>query len=292
MSIRRGETIAFPSIMKRQSLALLLTALITASAPVVPAADEVAFQSKLIGQALPYAVILPEGYHDAANRERRWPLVILLHGWGGNHRSFLTDEAGEREAAKLRWIIAMPEGGNSLWTDSAAEPRALFERYVVEEWLPAVEARYRCSAHRVVAGFSSGGYGPLKLALRHPQKFAGAIAVGTETRIGDFTEQEGVEFRAKDAYAWRHMNDVLGPSDSAHRRANQLFRLAADRDVFGPRFTLICGRAEPAQRLEGNRRLAKMLGITLQETAARHLWEDYAAAFAKALKDCSPTTKP
>jgi enterochelin esterase family protein len=77
-------------------------------------------------------------------------------------------------------IVAVPDCmtalGGSQYVDSAAVGR--YETFVVREVVPFVDARHRTLAdarHRGVCGKSSGGYGALMLAMKHPDVF-GALA--------------------------------------------------------------------------------------------------------------------
>jgi len=73
-------------------------------------------------------------------------------------------------------IVVMPDCftryGGSQYINSSAVGR--YEDYVVEELVPFVDAQLRTIAdrdHRAVTGKSSGGYGAMRLAMRHPDVF-------------------------------------------------------------------------------------------------------------------------
>jgi enterochelin esterase family protein len=133
-------------------------------------------------------VYLPPSYD--AEPARRYPVVFVLTGFTGRGRMLLNDNpwspslddrmdalvaAGASEA-----ILVMPDCftrfGGSQYMDSAATGR--YETHVVEELVPWVDRTWRTlagRAHRGVAGKSSGGYGALRLGMRHPGVF-GALA--------------------------------------------------------------------------------------------------------------------
>ena len=46
--------------------------------------ETVRFESKLVGAALPYNVLLPADYKHAASKAKRYPVIYLLHGLGGS----------------------------------------------------------------------------------------------------------------------------------------------------------------------------------------------------------------
>jgi S-formylglutathione hydrolase FrmB len=107
-----------------------------------------------------YAVVLPAGY---SREEKRWPAILLLHGNGRNHRTLIEDAATKASLLESRAVIVMPDGGKSWWRDQ----KALLD---LLDWLgPQLNLDRRRTA---CAGWSMGGYGSLKLAVDHPERFA------------------------------------------------------------------------------------------------------------------------
>ena len=79
--------------------------------------ETVQFQSKLTNATLPYNVILPPDYRAAS--ATRYPVLYLLHGFGGHYSDWATRTNVADYAAQYRMIVVMPEGNNSWYTDSA-----------------------------------------------------------------------------------------------------------------------------------------------------------------------------
>src|SRR5882672_10983825 len=50
----------------------------------------ISFQSKLVGQTLPYIVVLPVDYDEPAARSKRYPVLYLLHGLAGHYDNWTT----------------------------------------------------------------------------------------------------------------------------------------------------------------------------------------------------------
>jgi S-formylglutathione hydrolase FrmB len=74
-------------------------------------------------------------------------------------------------------ILVMIDGhtrfGGSLYLNSPANGQ--YEDYIIDELIPYIDRTYRTKPgrdHRGIDGKSSGGYGALALAMRHPQCFA------------------------------------------------------------------------------------------------------------------------
>lgn len=134
-------------------------------------------------------VYLPPGYDDTPNR--RYPVIYVLAGHGGSGPLMLAPMAwGEsfperldrliRSEAMSPVIAVLPDCwtifGGAQYINSTALGR--YEDYLIEELIPYVDATYRTlplHEHRAITGKSSGGYGAVVQAMRHPELF-GAFA--------------------------------------------------------------------------------------------------------------------
>lgn len=134
------------------------------------------------------AVYLPPGYQD--DPDRRYPVIWVLASftsWG--ERLFNLQAWDENIVERMDRLIgegtcqpalmAFPDAftryGGSQYINSTATGR--YEDYIVGELVPLVDAHFRTLAardHRAVMGHSSGGYGALTLAMRHPDVFGAA----------------------------------------------------------------------------------------------------------------------
>ncbi|MCY1023450.1 alpha/beta hydrolase [Pyxidicoccus sp. MSG2] len=150
--------------------------------------DSRALDGNLLGDSptRELGVLLPPSYFSAP--ERRYPVVYLLHGLGARKDGHLGAVGVQRAAFRQMEEGAMPElilvavdGTTSLGGSYYARSPAIgdFETYVVREIVGAVDARYRTRAEatwRAIAGFSMGGHGAIKLAMKYPGVFS---SVGT-----------------------------------------------------------------------------------------------------------------
>ena len=135
-------------------------------------------------------VYLPPSY--GLEPGRRYPVTFVLTGFTGRGRMLLNDNPWspslpERMDALIargaceEMILVMPDCftryGGSQYLNSSATGR--YEDHVVAELVPHVDRTYRTLAgreHRGVMGKSSGGYGALALAMRHPDRFGGVAS--------------------------------------------------------------------------------------------------------------------
>ena len=133
-------------------------------------------------------IYLPPSYDT--NAARRYPVVLVLTGFTGRGRMLLNDHPWSPAlddrmdtlvaAGMPEMILVLPDCytrfGGSQYVDSPAT--GPYETHLVEELVPFVDRTYRTLAardHRGVAGKSSGGFGALRLGMRHPDVF-GALA--------------------------------------------------------------------------------------------------------------------
>jgi S-formylglutathione hydrolase len=156
--------------------------------------EEITFHSRsleenLIGDSPDRAmyVYLPPSYFEKA--ERRYPVIYLLHGYQGSYTQWMSEGAvwNIRDVmdslingmAVREMIIVMPDAlnqfGGSFYTNSATTGN--WEDYIAKDLTQYIDGNYRTLAHgasRGIAGHSMGGYGALKLAMKHPHVF-GAV---------------------------------------------------------------------------------------------------------------------
>ena len=149
----------------------------------------------LLNREVAYRVVLSPGYGLVTSRAKRYPVLYLLHGWGGHYDSWLTHSSLRQYAAEHQLIVVTPEGGEGWYTDApGGEP---YESHLLRELVPDVDARFRTIPHRRgrgVAGYSMGGYGALKFGFKHPELFAFAATLAARGIAHDYRQRPGGHF--------------------------------------------------------------------------------------------------
>jgi putative tributyrin esterase len=211
---------------------------------------DVVFHSAALGREMKYRVILP----SVVAAHQRFPVVILLHGGGGDFREWSNDSdvAG---LIKGNFVLVMPEGGYSYYVNSAEHSADRYEDYVAKDLLSDAQARFPIATNRenrAIVGVSMGGFGAIKIALSHPELFvfAGALSPAIDVPRRQFSFRRIQQSRA--------MRSIFGPWGSETRRRDDPFLIA--RSVVpaeAPYLFLSCGTDEGL--LEPNRQFAVVL---------------------------------
>jgi S-formylglutathione hydrolase len=132
------------------------------------------------------SIYLPPGYKRGARR--RYPVLYFLHGF--------TDDDAEWYGLKKHWInlpavidralaggearpmiVVTPDAytrfAGSMYSDSVTTGD--WEAYVIQDLVPYIDKHYRTipePSSRGLAGHSMGGYGTLRIAMKHPGIFS------------------------------------------------------------------------------------------------------------------------
>jgi S-formylglutathione hydrolase len=137
------------------------------------------------------SIYLPPSYQTSPNR--RYPVLYILHGftdrddhWFGakpnstNVPALL--EADLDKGAAREMILVMPNAytryAGSFYGSSVAIGD--WETFVTQELVTFIDGHYRtltASANRGLAGHSMGGYGAIRLAMKHPGVYSSVYAM-------------------------------------------------------------------------------------------------------------------
>jgi putative tributyrin esterase len=182
------------------------------------------------GSKVKFSVILPRDY---AVGERRFPVLYLLHGFGGHYSDWCTHSHIVEYAKRYEEIIVMPEGANSWYVNNYTNPKMQWEDYIIEDLIPYVDAHYRTVASRpgrTIAGLSMGGYGALFLGLRHHDTFAavaslsGVVASANLPRWDEPLVETEANNKAYDGIR-KALAEDFGPQDNPARNGEDPFLL-------------------------------------------------------------------
>jgi S-formylglutathione hydrolase FrmB len=247
------------ALVARQRRACLLLLVLTCTARAQSSSVQtIQLQSKLVDTTLSYSVILPPDYRTSS--ATRYPVLYLLHGFGGHYGDWVTRTNVADYAAQYRLIVVTPEGNNGWYTDSVSTVTDRYESYILKELIPDVEKRFRTIESRYgrgIAGLSMGGYGALKFGLKSPGTFAFAGSMSGAVAVPSWTEDDYQNLKSIRDSAF----SAFGPIGSEARNANDIFEItrkfSAARIASLPYLYLDCGTEDIL--ISDNNRLAALL---------------------------------
>ena len=129
-------------------------------------------------------VYLPASYTTSPTK--RYPVIYLLHGFGGTERTWLrfpvkpAMDTLVRNGTVREMIVVMPNGNNvfsgSFYTNSSSTGN--WDDFISRELVSYIDGKYRTISRpesRGLAGHSMGGYGAFTLGMRHGGDVYGAV---------------------------------------------------------------------------------------------------------------------
>lgn len=169
-------------------------------------------------ERLQAAVILPASY--SAEKDRRYPTVYVMGGWGSSRHDALTGFPQKRYGMsgfgeEKVFVFLEHACGSGYHVFCGSETNGPLEEALLGELIPWIERTYRVDADpraRFLMGQSSGAWGSLWLLISHPDRFGGAY-VGSPDPV-DFTDFIGTDIYAAGA------NVYYGPDGELKRFAS------------------------------------------------------------------------
>src|SRR5258708_658272 len=147
--------------------------------PVLGKVEKRTYDFKDAGKEMEYSIYVPTKY----DKDKKSPLVVALHGLGGNPQQFMRTRGLTDQAEKLGFIVVAPMGysprggyGMRFGKGSKDDPPnvpELSEKDVMNV-LEIVRKDFSIDADRIyLMGHSMGGGGTWHLAIKHPDIWAG-----------------------------------------------------------------------------------------------------------------------
>jgi enterochelin esterase-like enzyme len=174
-------------------LAILLPLLAMIATPAAARVDKITVHGESLEGNLEHnsadrtvLVLLPPSYDSAA--KKRYPVLYFLHGYNSQAEGTVEwTKMEQRQLASMKasgreFIIVAPDSdtlmGGSMYSSSVTTGD--FEAFITKDLIGYVDSHYRTLAKRDsrgLFGHSMGGYGTLKMAMKHPELFAAIYAL-------------------------------------------------------------------------------------------------------------------
>ncbi len=186
--------------LKTKCFNLLAVLLLLCASAKCANVDTVSIYSNGMHNAYKCVVITPQKHKG--EKGQRWPVVYLLHGYGGWYANWILRVPELTSYAdQYRMIIVCPDGATNSWyVDSPMDSSIRYETYIAREVPAYIDAHYPTIANRTaraITGLSMGGHGGLMLGLRHADFFgacgsmSGAVELESITRKYELMKRLG-----------------------------------------------------------------------------------------------------
>lgn len=188
-----------------------------------------------------YNIYLPPGYHEDV--ARRYPVVYYLHGATGTEKSdadfFRIADRLVRAGDIGEVIYIFPNGGAyssyADWEDDYPK----VETMIIEELIPHIDRSYRTLSSRegrAAMGYSMGGDGSLRFAMKHPDLFCAVASMAGAFGWGLGVQPEDSVFEWATTHADRlrgqlALKFVVGDEDRLLTRHHRLLAQLDDLKI-------------------------------------------------------------
>lgn len=159
------------------------------------------FFSQALNTDKTYYISLPDGY-DESDTTKKFPVVIFLHGASVNAglavqqiEPYLSNTLTSVIFKNLfKVIFVVPDGSaepflGSFYTNSSLYGN--FEDYIASDLLTEISTNYNTYDVRdkwAIMGHSMGGYGCMKIALKHPEDYIGVATLSAPLHITHYND--------------------------------------------------------------------------------------------------------
>ena len=240
------------------------------------AVSDVRFPSRSIGGQLWYRIVVPQHAPGA-----RLPVLYMLHGGASNPVDFQQHTDAVRQAIARQLIVVTPDAGSSWYTNAKHRRNARWEDAIVYDLAADVESRFPAlpgREHRGVVGASMSGYGAVKLALKHPDRYSYAASMA-----GSFDVTRRFPNFLNPAQSWDEWR-IFGFRPRTRLDEDVYVLLADASSPQSIRWFLSCGTED--QFNSDNRKLAQLLrergaNVEVLEAPGAHDWNPWSKALPR-----------
>jgi putative tributyrin esterase len=127
------------------------------------------YYSHSLSKSSRFNVVFP----DSPDAPRPWSVYYLLHGLSDDNTTWSRRTSIERYVLGYPLMVVMPDGGRG-WYTNAVDGDAC-EDDLLKDVIGLIEKDFPVRAERAgraIGGVSMGGFGAVKLGLKHPELFA------------------------------------------------------------------------------------------------------------------------
>ena len=243
--------------------------------------------SPSMGREIKAVVVLPPEY--TKHSDKKYPVLYAFHGYDAPYTTW-SDMSPLRKALATKpiLVVSFDADRGSWYLDSpniqmnylrppatnAVPAKSLFTTFFFDEFIPAVDQRYRInSRQRMLTGFSMGGFGALHYLLTKPDQF-----ISVSSLSGAFPSLDAPNWPKLENY-FQPLLGTFAENRDRYRVVDLCGRMATISKL--PPVYLHCGTEDSL--LEQNRNMQRFLkkqdvACEYLETAGKHNWPFWKAA--------------
>jgi S-formylglutathione hydrolase FrmB len=196
---------------------------------------EFSYRSAALGYRTTVTAVIPSvdwiemmrGTDGAEFYDQRYPVLWLLHGTSGDNDCWTRFTRLESWAEQHRIAVIMPDCRLSAFTDMNKGPA--YSTFLTEElprvcrsMFPLLEAR----EDNFIGGLSMGGYGALKVGLRHPERYSLIVNLSGGVDRVTHVKRAIAENRQTGLHNLNAMQTTFGDLSAIEGSDNDVFALA------------------------------------------------------------------
>ena len=261
-------------MMHRLSLVVLTVGVLCVQAQGETAVVRDSVYSAALGRMCFFQVLLPSDYRDT----QQYPVLYLLHGLAGGYTDWTVRVPLRTMAEPYGVIIVMPGAGDSWYVNSATNRNDLYEDFLVQDLTQYIERKYPAdTSRRAIAGLSMGGYGAVRLALRHTGRFA--LAGGFSSALSFPRDLDSLGFYQASGFLESSLNAAFGSLRGEALAQYDVLALAGQASAQNAPFIFLETGIQDAYTrfLEAHRELVTIFsrrGVTYEyhEVPGGHTW--------------------
>lgn len=188
--------------------------------------ETIEYDSQTVGSKRKMMVYTPPGY----SAQRKYPVLYLLHGIGGDHREWFTNANPQvildnmmADKKLVPMIVVLPNGramkddraGGNIFEPEKVKAFETFEQDLLNDIIPFIESNYSVKADRksrALAGLSMGGGQSLNFGLKNLDTFAwvGGFSSAPNTKAPEVLVPHPKETKKKLKLLWISCGDKDG----------------------------------------------------------------------------------
>lgn len=196
------------------------------------------FLSKCLERKVTVNLIIPIDNPKREVTKEPFKLLVLLHGYNGDHTDWLTNTDIVNYAEEKNIVVALPAGENKFYADNTFTGER-YGTFIGDELVCILRSTFQLSDRRedtYIAGLSMGGYGALINGLRYNGTFGCIGALSAALFIEEKSSDKGKRL-FETIFAGQEV-------ENTDKDYNYLIKKSLQKGISIPHIFLACGKQD------------------------------------------------